>query len=67
MVENHEAFVLFGKFLQNEVLIFSCGKEAQSEPGFLVKIAEFGAWRSAPISIGFAVRKDKSLFLHGRK
>lgn len=27
MVEKHEAFVLFGKFLQNEGLIFSCGRK----------------------------------------
>lgn len=50
IIEKHEAFVPFGKFIQNEVLNFSCGKKAQSEPGFLVKIVEFGAWRSPPIS-----------------
>lgn len=32
-----------------------------------MKTAEFGAWRSVPISNGFAVRKDESLTLHSRE
>lgn len=61
MVDKHEAFVLFGKFIQNEVLIFSCDKEAQTEPDFLVKVAGFSAWGSAPISNGFEVKNYMSL------